>query len=1121
MPIRLRLLGGLEVVDAAGARRLSLDRPVSLLIYLALRRDWVSRAELALLYRPEAPEAEAISYVRKLVFRARRRPWASGLEAAGGSLRWLVRTDVAEFLAASTQRRWGEALAAHGGPFLGGEALRDAPGFTAWQETEREVLAAKWLQAAESRAAELAAEGSFSEAAELLGRAVDAEPLIEENVRAYMRALAADGREREALAVYDRFRRHLEREVGSAPLDTTQVLADSLRAATPGKSGGAPVAPPEPGPGGAPQTTESGPGGPFPSASAAPARRWAPLPQPATSFIGRERELRRIEELFASRAARLVTLVGLGGSGKTRLAIEAARREAGRWRDGAAFVPLAGVADPSAVAPAIIDALGLPQEGDAERALHEALHGRQLLLVLDNFEGVLPAAPLLVRALEAAPGVTMLVTSREALRVSCEWLVDLMGLDTPDPGTVDGLDRFDAVRLFVQRAVRVAPRFATSDEELRAVAELCRQLEGLPLAIEIAASWTRLLPVATLQEQLAAQPTLLTTDLRDLPERHRSFWRVFDYTYGQLTERERHALTRMTAFRGGFTLDAARAVAGADPELLMALLDRLLVRRQGEGRFVLHELVRQYAERHGSQEELRRAREAHSHFYCERLARLAPDLEGRDVPVGLAAVQADLADFEAAWDDSVCRTDVAALEGASAALDSFYFYRARFATATRAFARAAAALEPLLSAAPDQNNAPTPLTAPGVRNGFAPATESGPDVGRAWRLRGRLLLRQAQHERGMGNLGTAQELAEHALGILTSWGAETDVAHARLSVANCLLRAARYAEAQPHFRAVLATAEREADSLLEGAAYTGLAHLLSYTAGEIARAEELYRASLRAYRRCGHLEGIVVALINLGACRFDLHDFDEAERLWREAAGMAAQLGSTQREALLHNNLGSLAETRGDLASAEQHFRQSLVLRREIGDGSGVANVLHNMGRLAHKRGAYSEARALLQEALDLYLELGEGAGIAHTRSILARTLTRLDRVREASEQAARALELALAIDSHSDLLSALFTVALLRERQGEVAAALGLARAVATEAAGSMEPLRLEAVALAERLEGALRGGSADRSTAAPAGGAPAEPTGSVVELARETLRLLHNREPRTLLHKRETANT
>ena len=361
--------------------------------------------------------------------------------------------------------------------------MDSVPGFSSWLAQERQVLQTSWLQAAVNQAAEHSRRGETGPAAQLLQQVVASDPLAEENVQACMRALAADGREREALAVYERFRLELETELADQPLETTQALADSLQSRLQ-------------------QTTVGTP-------------RARKLPEPTTSFIGREQELRQLQELLGREEVRLVTVVGLGGSGKTRLA-RSARRSQVSWRDGAAFISLAGLHELELIVQAIADGLGVVPDGDdAAQTLISELSGRELLLVLDDVEAEAPAAAWLSQLLQDAAGVSVLLTAREALQLSGEWLFEPGGLVTPEAGSDLDPARSDAVQLFIQRAARVRPDLVFSDSELTIIGDICRQVEGLPLAIELAASWLRLLPVAELQEQLLAQTELLTTQLHD------------------------------------------------------------------------------------------------------------------------------------------------------------------------------------------------------------------------------------------------------------------------------------------------------------------------------------------------------------------------------------------------------------------------------------------------------------------------------------------------------------------------------------------------------------------------------------------------------------------------------
>lgn len=1004
--------------------------PVTLLVYLALKGVWVDRRELALLYRPDAPEAEALSYLRKLIFRARRYGWATGLEVEADALRWQVRTDVALFDAAISAKEWEVAVNEFRGPLLGGALLTAAPGFTAWCEAEAAALDTAWLRAAGGLAHQHEEAGRFEEAVRVHQRVLAHDQFAEASVQALLRLLSSSGRRQEALALYESFRQVLQDELDAVPLETTEALADVLRSSATGDA--------------LPMRPRQLPG-------AAPAT----LPSPATPFVGQRSELQRLARWLGPEGARLITIVGLGGSGKTRLAVEAAYR-AHQVGKPVAFVSMASALTRSAAAAAVVEALHLPWTSeDAEEALTAGLQSRELLLVLDNFEDAIAAAPLVSQLLAAAPNVSALVTSREPLKVAGEWLLDISGLETPPEGADADLASFDAVRLFVQQAKRLSPALRLDSKSLTDVAAICRQVEGLPLAIEFAASWAPLMAVPEILQEVQRNPSLLASQQRDVPARHQSLWRIFDHTWERLSDGERGALRALTVFPGDFALKAARAVTGAELAVLLRLMDVKLLRRTGQGRFALHQLVRQYAlQRSSAESELARARTAHANHYSLLLESLTPNLKGNDVHAGLAAVQAELPNVLAAWNHAVTHADLAALDRARDALDQYFYYRADFATGCRLFGEAVEAVE---RAAPSNNS-----IAAGGPGGHA-------------RVAGRLLVHLSQLEGYRGRIPASVAVGERALAILTDVGSEADVAYAKMALGNSLIRTGAYPESTQLMQDVLTHARTAGDLYLQGAAHNGLANIVSFTDGNMTLAEEHYRASLRANRKLGNLEGINGALINLGACRYDVGDLEYATRLWQEAAQMAEELGYLQREAVLHNNLGSVLEAQGRTADAEQRYQLSLRLRREIDDVSGQAKALHNLGRLAAERGELPEAEGLLEEALELFLETDDRAGTAHVRSSLSRLLAAQGRNADALHQARDSLALALEIESLSDILSSLLSLALLHERAGESALAVELAQTVVATA-GSTEALRQGAANLLRR----VRGGNPDETVAA-----------------------------------------
>jgi predicted ATPase len=322
------------------------------------------------------------------------------------------------------------------------------------------------------------------------------------------------------------------------------------------------------------------------------------LPAQRTSFIGRADEIADLTALLDDPECSLLTLVGPGGIGKTRLAIEVARQKIDDFRDGVYFVPLAPVADVENVPLAVLESLSYQfQQGShgARQDVLSLLSEKHLLLVMDNFEHLLDGAGLITDILNTAPAVKILVTSREALNLQEEWVRTLTGVSYPTDGSLDRLEDYCAVQLFLDRARRMRGHFSIEADPAN-IARICALTEGMPLALELAAGWLNTLTPADIVTEIEHNLDILSTRSRDVAERHRSMRAVFCHSWCLLSPEEKTVFQRLSLFRGGFTREAAAEVASASLDVLAALVAKSLLTLSATGRYTIHELLRQYAE---------------------------------------------------------------------------------------------------------------------------------------------------------------------------------------------------------------------------------------------------------------------------------------------------------------------------------------------------------------------------------------------------------------------------------------------------------------------------------------------------------------------------------------------
>ncbi len=601
--LEIRLLGTLQIVRANSPITDFISNKVpALLAYLGVTHRAHSRDKLAALLWGEMPDADAKNNLRQALANLRKfvddelTITRDSIECTGDVFLDSTQFDSALRIASSLDPEAAsviltDSLALYRGDFLEGFHVRDAPDFEDWMLAERARLRELALQSLHTLTQFHTSRGNFTEAMTFASRLLAFDPWREEAHRQLMLLQARTGQLSAALSQYETCKKILEKELGVQPSLDTTALYERIRAAR--------------------QTTRHN------------------IPASSTEFVGRERELKNLRQLLADPACRLVTLTGLGGAGKTRLAQETARSCVDMFINGAWLIPLA-VVNAQGLIPAIGDVFDFPfTKGDAKKQLLNYLRQKELLMVMDNFEHLIESSALVTEILQAAPEVKILVTSRERLDVSGEWVVELSGL---------AIGSSEADQLFVQSAKRARAEIQFEEQDKVAVSEICHLVGGLPLGIEIAAAWIRSMTVESIRDEIQKSLDFLASSRRDVPERQRSLRAVFESSWEKLSDAEQKTFAVLSVFRGGFTREAAEQVAGK----IDALVDKSLVGRSGE-RFELHEVTRQFAE-----ENLRvkkKARDAHAAYF----AKWASERSQWNERASFTAMTKDFENTRAAW----------------------------------------------------------------------------------------------------------------------------------------------------------------------------------------------------------------------------------------------------------------------------------------------------------------------------------------------------------------------------------------------------------------------------------------------------------------------------------------
>jgi predicted ATPase/DNA-binding SARP family transcriptional activator/DNA-binding NarL/FixJ family response regulator len=944
--MRIWLLGGFRV--GVGSRTITeeawrLRKAAALVKLLALARGHRFHREeiMQLLWPDQAPQAAA-NNLHYTLHHARRtlgatltsaspylRLQSEQLALCPGGLLWV---DVEAFDdAASVARRTREPAAYRRAIELYAGELLPADRYEDWAEARRLELRSAFLSLLVELAALYEERGEYGAGIEALGKVLAEEPTSEEAHVSLMRLYAFSGRQGEALGQYDRLKEVLSKELNTEPGPDGRRLRQEIEAGSfPG---------------------ERPAGGPQPEEPSSAGRH--NLPAGRTSFIGRERELVEVKRALAM--TRLLTLTGVGGSGKTRLALEVAGDLVGAYPDGVWLAELAPLADPGLVPQAVARALGVKEQPGQPLTdtLAETLRTKRTLLVLDNCEHLLDGAARLVDALlDSCPHLRILATSREALGIAGEvrWTVpSLSMLDPQSADTVEELERSESARLFVERASARRPGFSLTPDNTQAVAQICHRLEGIPLAIELAAARVGALSIKQISERLTDSLKLLTGGDRTQVPKQRTLRGTLDWSHELLSTNEKKLFGRLSVFAGGWTLEAAEEV-GADGsiegsdvlDLLGRLVDKSLVvaeaEAQGAVRYRMLEPIRQYArERLEESEEAEAIQRRHAEFFLALAEEAEPEVEGPQQAAWLERLEAEHDNLRAALSWSLERGEEAELGlRVAGALGQFWYLRGYFGEGRRWLEEALAKASPASTAA------------------------------RANALHRLSFLAYLQ-----GDLDRAQEASEEGLkleGVEQFW----NIADRRSAAAGLRL----------------------------------MLGIVASVRGDSERAIQLYEESLALSRKVGDKRGIADNLLLLGIEMRSWGNFEKARDLLEEGMVVAREVGDPELLAAFLNQLCDTFVLQGDLERATVVGEKAVAICREQNHRILLSDALCNLGWAALLRGDPGRATTLYAESLELKRELGENPLLVKLTVALPETLDGLACVAVARGETERAVRL-------------------------------------------------------------------------------------------------------------------
>ena len=924
MPTFVRLLGRPGVQHEGEWHELPTGLSSALLYYLAYQRVWVSREKLAFLFWPDMPEANARRNLRNLVLRIKDLPCVQDLEAERNRVCWQVETDVGKFEQAIADKDDARAVELYQGELLEGFQLGDYLEFSAWLETERQTLYEMWHETVLKLVENCEVEGKHEQAAEALAQLGKNDPLDEDIIQRQLKQLHLSGQKAKALNLFESFKEKLKQDYDGEPDKTTLELIEIIH------SSDVPVSTISP------KLQKKG--------DAFPKHH---LPAQATAFIGREIEIKRLSEQLADPDCRLLTIVAPGGMGKTRLALAVSEQQFEVFNGEVFFVSFVSTSTSDTMLYTLATALGFNfyDHHKPKEQLLSYLSDKRMLLILDNLEHLLSGVGLVAEMLEHASQVKILATSRERLNLHAEWLFDLIGLSVPDNETVQGLADYDAIKLLIQTARRMQTEFELNANTTPAAVRICQLTAGMPLAIELAVSWLRVMPLEAIVTEIERGIGFLETNIRDMPERHRSIRAVFDYSWQLLSEREQQALKTLTVFRGGFDRKAAAEVTDVQLFELSQLVDKSFLNVTQGGRYQRHPLVIQYAEEKAQAEpdKIIQLSEEHAWYYLRLLQAHTEDLKTLKRPETLELLEKDIQNIRLAWFRMLKTLNLEAIKTSTFALTEFFENR-------------------LVECAELLTNAVQSLD------------EANPDHHAAL---GYVLVSLVDIQLSRAVFANLPALGQKAISLLRPLGEVEGIIKGLYTIARTEWSAGRFVSSQRYAQEGLSLAKRHNVNSDVAKLY----HILTFAERELSPFPEvsrLYEEAIAHAKIQGDYTGICYLQHQYGSYLIHQNDLQAGEALLQEALQLAIELDYRKLLVFISDDMALAAFMAADYERTEalSHETLSLSTHAQTTNTYGQVKALSRLARVAIARQDYTAARRHLKKSLQLAWETDSIFGV-------------------------------------------------------------------------------------------------------------------------------------------------